>query len=86
MHRSNTGLNWLCFKNYTWAHWSIHHAAFSMGELNACVIQKFLYSMLLYPLSKQNGSLYLTCGCWVQLVRPGGARPLEGILPPLEIF
>ncbi len=32
VHRSNTGFNWLCFKNYTWAHWSIHYATFSMGE------------------------------------------------------
>ncbi len=32
VHQSKNGLNWLCFKNYTWAHWSIHHAAFSMGE------------------------------------------------------
>ncbi len=32
VHQSKNGLNWLCFKNYTWAHCSIHHAAFSMGE------------------------------------------------------
>ncbi len=32
MHRSNTGFNWLCFKNYTWAHWSIHYATFLVWE------------------------------------------------------